>query len=79
MKAADLATANAIIAGLQKVNTERHALESSKAHSAGIRIANNEQTWIALPSEAVKPLVRKVLDEREAELRRRAAQIGLSL
>lgn len=82
MKAADLATASTIVTRLAEIKAERVAL-AKVITSAGLRVQDNSATWVkALKPETKAAFVRLLIAERDAEeaaLRRRAAQISLSL
>ncbi len=82
MKVADLATASTIAKRLGEINRDRCALVLN-INSAGIRIKDSAATWIGAKQPETMRSIARLLDvelaAEEASLRRRAAQIGLSL
>lgn len=82
MKAADLYLGTTIVNRLSVINKERCALVLN-VKSGGVRIDDSNATWIEARTpetrEAIKCLLVAELDREEAALRRRAAQISLSL
>ena len=82
MKAADVPVAASILKRLEQINKDRCALVLNM-RLAGVRVDDSAQTWIEAKSpdtmRAIASLLDRELASEEAALRRRAAQIGLSL
>lgn len=82
MKAADLYVGTTIVNRLSAINKERCALVLN-LKSAGVRVDDSAQTRVDAKTpetrEAIKRLLVAELDREEAALRRRAAQIDLTL
>ena len=81
LKAEHLSTAQNIATRLSAIRNLR-TIATKGVRSAGVRFDDNANTWVDLPKDQQATMVRLILaglDTEEAALRRRAAQIGLSL
>lgn len=82
MKIADLATANSIVKRLNEIADERKSIALGVA-TGGARCGHTGGPWVNARDEegrvAVGRAIVASLDREEAALRRRAAQISLSL
>lgn len=82
MKATDLSKASRIVGSMIDLAAKRSAL-SGRVLSGGVRAANSASTYVgASDAKALEEIRRAVLaslDREEAELRRLAAQISLTL
>lgn len=82
MKASDLGTASTIVKRIAEIAAERSTLARG-IHSAGARCEHNGGAWVNARDEegrqAVGRAILASLDREEAALRRRAAQISLTL
>lgn len=76
MKATDLSAANDIVQKLAVVCQQRAALDEGKVAQANVGLGG---LWLHFTIQEIEPLARKVLERKEGELRRKAAQIGLTL
>lgn len=79
MKAVDLSTAQVIVQKLGELAADRRALANPE--KAGIRCQPSSR-YVEASKAIIPKIAALLLDDiyhREAELRRRAAQIGLSL
>jgi hypothetical protein len=81
VKASDINIANVIITGLNEIGKKRTAMATGIRY-AGVRCEDAAQTNIPVADQdkpVILATIRRRLDLEEANLRRRAAQIGLVL
>lgn len=81
LKVEHLAMAGNIATRLSAIRNLR-TVAAKGVRSAGVRFDDPNTTWVDLPKEQHATMVRMIFagfDAEEAALRRRAAQIGLSL